>query len=60
MTHNIGSLERTLRILAGVGLICWATVFNGPVWAYIGVVPLLTGFIRWCPLYALLGKGRAS
>lgn len=55
MQHNIGKIDRTLRIIAGVGLLLWALVFSGPVWAYLGIVPLATALIRWCPLYTLLG-----
>ena len=55
MQHNIGKIDRTLRIMAGVGLLLWALVFSGPVWAYLGIVPLATALIRWCPLYTLLG-----
>lgn len=52
---NIGTTDRVLRIVAGLVLI--ALVFVGPQtpWGWIGVVPLLTGLIRFCPLYRLLG-----
>ena len=55
MTRNEGSLDRILRIVAGVALI--SLVFIGPQtpWGWIGVVPLLTGLIGWCPAYTLLG-----
>jgi hypothetical protein len=55
MSANIGGLERILRII--VGLILIALVFVGPQtpWGWIGIVPLLTGLIGWCPPYALLG-----
>jgi hypothetical protein len=55
MSRNIGNIERLLRIVAGLVLI--ALVFVGPQtpWGWIGVVPLLTGLIGWCPPYALLG-----
>lgn len=32
-----------------------ADILGGPVWAWIGVVPLATGFIKFCPLYPILG-----
>lgn len=52
---NIGGIERIIRILVGLALI--AIVFVGPqtMWGWIGVVPLLTGLIGWCPPYAMLG-----
>lgn len=55
MTSNIGSIDRVLRILIGLGLI--SLVFVGPQtpWGWIGVVPLATAVIGWCPAYSLLG-----
>ena len=52
---NEGAFDRILRILVGIGLI--AIVFIGPKtpFGWIGLVPLLTGFIGWCPLYTVLG-----
>ncbi len=54
MKLNVGGIDRVLRIAAGLGLVAWAAV-GGPVWAWIGVVPLATGAIGWCPVYPLLG-----
>jgi len=51
---NEGTLDRTLRVLAGVTLIALAYA-KGWTWAYIGVVPVLTGAIGICPLYMLFG-----
>lgn len=55
MPRNEGSLDRILRIV--VGLVLIALVFVGPQtqWGWIGVVPLLTGFIGFCPAYAIFG-----
>ena len=52
---NLGSIDRTIRVLAGIGLL--ALVFVGPQtpWGYIGLVPLLTGVIGFCPAYCPLG-----
>ena len=55
MSANVGSIDRILRIVAGLALIAWAAFFNGPVWAWIGVLPLVTGLLRICPAYSLLG-----
>jgi hypothetical protein len=54
-TRNVGSLDRTLRIV--VGLVLIALVFVGPktAWGWIGLIPLLTGLLRTCPAYSLLG-----
>jgi Protein of unknown function (DUF2892) len=52
---NVGGIDRVLRIVLGLTLI--AVVFVGPQtpWGWIGVVPLLTGMMRTCPLYTLIG-----
>ena len=53
--RNEATLERVIRVIAGIGLL--SLVFVGPQtpWGWIGVVPLLTGLIGSCPLYTLLG-----
>jgi len=55
MKANEGGIDRVLRIILGLVLI--ALVFVGPKsqWGWIGVVPLFTGLIGWCPLYKILG-----
>jgi Protein of unknown function (DUF2892) len=60
MGRNVGGIDRILRII--VGLVLIALVFVGPqtVWGWIGVVPLLTGLIGWCPPYSLLGINTCS
>jgi hypothetical protein len=55
MTANIGNGERIVRIGVGVLLIGLAVTGTLGAWAYIGIVPLVTGLVRWCPLYKLLG-----
>jgi hypothetical protein len=52
---NEGSLDRTLRVILGVALI--SLVFVGPksLWGLIGLVPLATGLLGFCPLYRLVG-----
>ncbi|AIT81204.1 MULTISPECIES: DUF2892 domain-containing protein [Novosphingobium] len=52
---NVGTLDRLGRIVLGIVLI--ALVFVGPKtpWGWIGLVPLMTGLLRTCPLYSLLG-----
>lgn len=54
MKANVGGVDKLVRIVIGLALIAWAAT-GGPVWAWIGVVPLLTGVFNFCPLYALLG-----
>lgn len=52
---NIGTLDRWLRIIIGTALIVMAATDVLGLWAYIGIIPLATGIIRWCPLYTLIG-----
>jgi hypothetical protein len=52
---NVGSTDRMLRIGVGVLLIVLAVVGTIGAWGYIGIVPVITGFIRFCPAYTLLG-----
>lgn len=55
MTCNIGKTDRALRIGVGVVLIGLAATGTVGWWGYLGVIPLLTGVVRLCPLYSLLG-----
>jgi len=55
MTKNVGGLDRIIRIVVGAALIAAAATGTVGLWGYIGVVPLLTGLVGWCPPYALLG-----
>ena len=52
---NVGGLDRKVRIAAGVALL--ALVFVGPQtpWGLIGIVPLVTGVVGFCPLYPFVG-----
>ncbi|MBF9045548.1 DUF2892 domain-containing protein [Rhodobacterales bacterium LSUCC0031] len=55
MSRNEGMIDRALRVVLGLGLL--ALVFFGPQtpWGWIGLVPLVTGLVGFCPLYRLLG-----
>lgn len=54
MKKNVGGIDKGLRIVAGLALIVWALA-GGPVWAWVGLVPLATGLFGLCPLYSLIG-----
>jgi len=55
MKVNVGGVDRIVRIAAGLALIGWALFANGPLWAWIGIVPLATGLLNFCPAYSMLG-----
>ena len=55
MKLNVGGIDRILRIVVGLVLIALAAMGNIGWWGYIGIVPLVTGLFRFCPLYTLLG-----
>ena len=59
MNTNVGTIDRVLRIAVGLALIATAVGFFGPtyqsVWGWIGLIPLATGLVGWCPLYTILG-----
>ncbi|NBC23187.1 MAG: DUF2892 domain-containing protein [Gammaproteobacteria bacterium] len=53
--RNEGTIDRVVRVTAGLVLL--SLVFIGPQtpWGWIGLVPLATGLIGWCPAYSLFG-----
>ncbi|WP_291931649.1 DUF2892 domain-containing protein [Limnohabitans sp.] len=55
MTKNIGDIERIVRIVGGLVLIALAATGTVGVWGWLGLVPLATGLVGWCPPYSLLG-----
>lgn len=60
MKSNVGGIDRVLRILVGLVLIGLAVTGTVGVWGYIGVVPLATGLIGWCPAYLPFGMSTCS
>lgn len=52
---NEGTLDRALRIVLGLALV--SLTFLGPksAWGYLGIIPLITGLVGFCPLYRALG-----
>jgi hypothetical protein len=57
MKANVGGIDKGIRIVAGLVLLALVFVLEGSArwWGLIGVVPLATGLMGYCPLYALLG-----
>ena len=55
MKLNEGGVDRILRVVVGIAVLSLAFIGPKTPWAYLGIIPLLTGMVGFCPLYALLG-----
>ena len=55
MQCNIGKTERVIRVIAGLGIVSLAFVGPASPWAFLGLVPVATGLLGWCPPFAILG-----
>lgn len=55
MKANVGGLDRGLRIVIGLVLLSLVVVGPQSMWGLLGLVPLATGLLSFCPLYSLLG-----
>ncbi|MBN8501945.1 MAG: DUF2892 domain-containing protein [Sphingomonadales bacterium] len=55
MNRNVGQTERLIRIIVGLVLLGMAFAGMYTPWTWLGIVPLLTGVIGWCPPYAIFG-----
>uniref|UniRef100_UPI00404A05CA YgaP family membrane protein n=1 Tax=Candidatus Roseilinea sp. TaxID=2838777 RepID=UPI00404A05CA len=55
MKFNVGGVDRILRIVVGIVLIALTLMGTIGVWGWIGIVPLVTGLFKFCPLYTLIG-----
>lgn len=55
MKSNVGGIDRVLRIVVGLVLMTLAATGVVGIWGWIGIVPLCTGLVRWCPVYPMLG-----
>lgn len=60
MKPNVGGLDRIIRIVLGVVLLGLAATGTVGWWGWLGVVPLATGALGWCPPYAMLGFNTCS
>lgn len=54
MSCNVGTIDRALRIIAGLALIGLAATNTIGAWGWIGLLPLITGVVGYCPAYTLL------
>jgi len=55
MKTNEGTIDRALRVIAGLVLIGLAATGTVGMWGWIGIMPLLTGAIGFCPAYSIFG-----
>ena len=57
MKSNVGGIDKVLRIVAGLALLSLVFILDGAArwWGLIGIVPLLTGSLDWCPAYLPFG-----
>ena len=55
LPRNEGTVDRVLRVVAGIGVLSLAFVGPQTPWGYLGLVPLVTGLVGSCPLYTSLG-----
>ena len=55
MKQNVGGIDRVVRIVVGAALVGGTLAGLIGVWGWIGIVPMLTGAVGWCPAYCPLG-----
>lgn len=60
MKANVGGLDRSLRIIVGLFLVDLALSGTSGAWAWVGLLPLLSGALAWCPLYVPSGLSTAT
>jgi hypothetical protein len=55
MQTNMGSLDRTIRLIAGIAFLAWAFYANSWLLGIVGIVLLGTSALSWCPAYLPFG-----
>ncbi len=60
MNKNVGTVDRIVRIVSGGALIAYAVYNPSAWWGWIGVVPVLTALVGYCPAYSLIGVKTCS
>lgn len=53
--HNTGTVDRVIRIIAGIAILSLTVIGPQSLWGLVGLVPLITGAIGYCPAYKLFG-----
>jgi len=60
MKQNVHNIERIVRVVVGLALVAMAFVGPANLWFLLGLIPLATGLVGWCPPYAILGINTCS
>jgi len=62
MVQNVGSIDKVIRVVVGLGLLSLLFLVEGNArwWGLIGIAPILTVVMGWCPAYSLLGLSTHS
>ena len=55
MKTNVGGIDRIFRVVIGLVLVILASSGTIGWWGWLGIIPLLSGLFRVCPLYSMLG-----
>jgi len=55
LSLNVGNIDRSIRVVLGLALIALAATQTIGAWGWLGIVPLVTGVVAYCPLYSVLG-----
>jgi len=55
MTINEGTVDRIVRVIAGLAILSLAFIGPKTAWGYVGLIPIATGLVGYCPAYSLLG-----
>ena len=55
MTVNEGTVDRIVRVVAGLVILSLAFIGPKTAWGYVGLLPIATGLVGYCPAYSLFG-----
>ena len=55
MTINEGTVDRIVRVIAGLVILSLAFIGPKSAWGYVGLIPIATGLVGYCPAYSLFG-----
>jgi hypothetical protein len=53
--NNVGTADRVIRVVVGLGLLALTVIGPQTLWGLVGLVPLISGAVGFCPAYRLLG-----